>query len=510
MINGSAVASSTCTVTVKTSTTGISIDPELELYVGEYATLGYELSPEGATCDSVAWSVIDGTAVTIDSDGKVTAVSAGEATVQIDAIIGGAVVASATCDVTVYVPANGIDLPSSASVFVGSSATLTYTLSPEGAAFDSIRWSVADPLGAPISINSTTGLITAGSSTGTATVVATITVGDAIYFDECTVTVCEIPVSAVTIDPSSATVAVGGSAALTAVVDPTTATASDWVWTVDDDKIAEISWDAGTCTVTGLAEGTAEVTVTIGGKSDTCTITVVSGEEPSITVSPSSLTLTVDGESGELSYTIVDCGHDITFLGFASSDTAVATVSEDGVVTPVGEGTATITATMMDNTLEQTYSAICDVTVSSEPGPGPEPGPEPGPDPEPEEPVLTYEEIVRIVVSNFVDRLYLEALNRPYDSAGREDWINQLMNGGSASGVARGFLTSAEFIGRSLSNEQFVTVLYKVYFDREPDATGFTNWVNALNNGTSRVQVMAEFAKSEEWAAFCARYYVVV
>ncbi len=106
--------------------------------------------------------------------------------------------------------------------------------------------------------------------------------------------------------------------------------------------------------------------------------------------------------------------------------------------------------------------------------------------------------------------MYTVALDRQFEVEGRDYWVDILLNGGSGTFVASGFFNSPEFLARNVSNEQFVEYLYRVYFDREPDEGGYNNWVNALNNGTSRNQVMAEFAKSEEWAAFCARYRVVV
>ena len=62
------------------------------------------------------------------------------------------------------------------------------------------------------------------------------------------------------------------------------------------------------------------------------------------------------------------------------------TVTRDGCLTAVGEGTAVITAS-----LESGVSAVCEITVDDAgaqpdpgPAPDPDPDPEPGPDPEPQ------------------------------------------------------------------------------------------------------------------------------
>lgn len=78
----------------------------------------------------------------------------------------------------------------------------------------------------------------------------------------------------------------------------------------------------------------------------------------------------------------------------------------------------------------------------------------------------------------------------------------------SGSYVARGFFHSQEFLGRNLSDEEFVTVLYRVFFDREPDPVGFANWTNALANNATRDQVIDGFAGSIEWQSTCARFMV--
>ena len=139
------------------------------------------------------------------------------------------------------------------------------------------------------------------------------------------------------------------------------------------------------------------------------------------------------------------------------------------------------------------------------------------PDPEPvtpsdtPAPVITPEQIQRMAVEHFVERLYVEALGRQFDKNGRDAWADILMAGGSASAVARGFFGSREFLNRDLTNEEFVTILYKVFYDSVPQTGSYTNWVDALYNDTmTRSELIDNFISSYEWSSFCARYGVNV
>ncbi|MBP5290990.1 MAG: DUF4214 domain-containing protein, partial [Lachnospiraceae bacterium] len=110
-------------------------------------------------------------------------------------------------------------------------------------------------------------------------------------------------------------------------------------------------------------------------------------------------------------------------------------------------------------------------------------------------------------VTAFVVRLYKVALDRDFDANGLEDWTFSLINKqATGSGVAEGFLTSQEFKNRNLSDEEFVTVLYRTMFDREPDADGFNAWVKVLKDGVDREQVIRGFTKSIEFENLCSSF----
>jgi len=102
---------------------------------------------------------------------------------------------------------------------------------------------------------------------------------------------------------------------------------------------------SGTGLVTPVAVGMAVITIEVGSATDTITITVTP-EISSIEVAVFDTDLVVD-ETAMLGVTARDAaGNPVADPGltFTSSNEAVATVDEEGVVTAVSEGMATITA----------------------------------------------------------------------------------------------------------------------------------------------------------------------
>ena len=157
-----------CEVTVNAAEVPISSlklsQTSLSLFVGGTATLTAEVNSD-ATTKTVTWSVSEGTAVTVDQTGKVTAVAAGDATITAKAGE-----KTATCTVTVSKKAGSISFKES-TVNVGNTASpFTNTLTNTGDG--TVTYTISDnTCGA--TIDASTGKVTftqAGSVTITATV----------------------------------------------------------------------------------------------------------------------------------------------------------------------------------------------------------------------------------------------------------------------------------------------------------------------------------------------------
>ncbi|MCR5803151.1 MAG: DUF4214 domain-containing protein [Clostridia bacterium] len=111
---------------------------------------------------------------------------------------------------------------------------------------------------------------------------------------------------------------------------------------------------------------------------------------------------------------------------------------------------------------------------------------------------------------DFVERLYVVALNRQSEPEGKAFWCEHVGNGDlNGAQCANEFLLSKEFNDRGLSDQEFLYVLYKTFFDRESkdDPEGFNFWLNSLKT-EGRDKVVDGFINSEEWCNICASYGV--
>ena len=131
-------------------------------------------------------------------------------------------------------------------------------------------------------------------------------------------------------------------------------------WRSSDEAVASVG-AAGL--VTAVGNGTARITARSGSTEQSITVKVM--QKPTgIKVDPPEATLTAIGETIQLAARVVD-PNDRTIEGatatWQSSDEAVASVSTDGLVTAVGNGVASVTATLGD------VSESIDVTVRQKP-----------------------------------------------------------------------------------------------------------------------------------------------
>ncbi len=109
-------------------------------------------------------------------------------------------------------------------------------------------------------------------------------------------------------------------------------------------------------------------------------------------------------------------------------------------------------------------------------------------------------------ICKFVLRCYSEALGRTdaeiqADRDGVLYWYNNLKNQLiSADYVGYYFVFSPEGASKGQSNNAFVTMLYRLYMNRIPDAGGLAYWDGLLNSGTlTRENVNWWFCESAEW-----------
>ena len=218
-----------------------------------------------------------------------------------------------------------------------------------------MTWVSSDPDVATVA----NGVVTAVNA-GKATITVSVKANPALT-DTCEVTVKDqvIAVTGVTLTPDKATLNVGETQELTAVVAPSNATNKTVTWASSDPAVATVKDGV----VTAVGKGTATITVTTedGNHTAACTITVKLPVSK-VTLNETSTALVV-GSTKQLIATVEPANADDSTVTWKSGDTNVATVDQNGNVTAVGVGSTTITATAGGK------SATCTVIVTAKPVP---------------------------------------------------------------------------------------------------------------------------------------------
>lgn len=100
-------------------------------------------------------------------------------------------------------------------------------------------------------------------------------------------------------------------------------------------------------------------------------------------------------------------------------------------------------------------------------------------------------------------RLYFAAFNRIPDYDGLLFWQGIHRNGGTDNFIAQTFTQSDEFVkkyGPSISNGEFIDLLYKNVLSRDADADGKNFWLARMNEGVSRGEMLNAFAQAPEYS----------
>ena len=323
--------------------------------MGGSETLTATVAPADATNQKVTWKSDKPEIATVDANGKVTGVKAGEATITVTTEDGGK---TATCKVTVSdteIKVTGVTLNKTAlTLNIGASETLSATVAPADATNKKVTWKSSDAAVATVDTNGKVTAVKAGEAT------ITVTTEDGGKTATCKVTVKPNLVSEITL--AALAIYVGESKAVTATVKPDDATNKELTWTSSDETVATVD---ATGKVTGKKIGTATITATAqdgSGVSGSCTVTVLSAVK-TVTVTPANLTLGKN-KSYTLTATVDAQPGTDTGVTWTSSDTTIATVDATGKVTATDKvGTVTITAT---SKADPAKKGTCTIKVSGD------------------------------------------------------------------------------------------------------------------------------------------------
>ncbi len=330
----------------------LTLSPDtLALTVGDTSALTATVGPDTAN-PTVVWTSSDPSVATVDENGVVTAVGPGTVTITCTATNGTPDPSddiSATCEVTVNAPA-----PKTFKVYVKKLTGETYTIEnlTGETTVAQLKEIIADQIDIPATAQR---LIFAGKQLEDAKTLAEYNI-----VEESTIhlVIRNYTVTWLNYDNSelgTTTVQYGATPSYDGAT-PEKAEDENYTYTFS-------GWSDGSNTYAAdaLPAVSGDVTYTAVFTADPKTPQLTD-----VTLSPDTLNLEV-GDTSALTATVGPDGADPAVV-WTSSDPSIATVDENGVVTAVSPGTATITCTATNGTPDPSddVSATCEVTVKAQ------------------------------------------------------------------------------------------------------------------------------------------------
>lgn len=353
---------------------GISITGSSNVVINKTTQMTATVSPSDAENTSVTWTVEDGTGrATIDSNGLLTGVSSGTIKVIATANDGSGIIRTKEITVSeteVIVPVTAISVNSNtgASKITTSSGTLQMeaSVTSTDASNKNVTWSVEDGTGrATIDSN---GLLTAVSN-GKVTVKATANDGSGVVGSK-TITISgqstKVYVESIAVNGKNNATKIttdGGTLQMSATVLPSSVTNSDVTWSVKDGTGSAIISSSGL--LTALADGTVTVIataedgskiigikeITISNQTSKATEIIVTGKNNIDAITNDAGTLQMEAEilpndaaDKKITWSVE------TVSNSGSGMTGKATISSDGLLTAVSNGTVKVIATAANGT----------------------------------------------------------------------------------------------------------------------------------------------------------------
>lgn len=310
---------------------------DISIFVDDSMNLDITILPEDATNKKVTWTS-DNDIVASVKDGLITGIGHGKATIK---------VTSSNKDIydechvrVIGKEAEQIEIAEKeVTITLGESKELSLTINPSDL-MEFVKWTSSDP-----NIVSVENGIIKALAGGKATIKAIYGTKEAISEVE-----VFVPVTGVTLNKENTNLVINTTEELKHTISPASATVKDVKWTSSDPSI--VSVENGI--IKALKSGTATITIIVDGMKASCTVTVTV-PVTDIKLNKSSITLRKDN-SETLSATITPSDATNQNITWKSSNDKIATVDANGKVTGVGNGKATITATIEGKT------ASCEVT----------------------------------------------------------------------------------------------------------------------------------------------------
>jgi len=332
----------TANITVHVPISNITLNKSvLNLNKGDtYHELVATIQPSDSTIKAVNWTTSNDKVATVNATtGEITAIADGTAIITATAE---GQTATVTVYVTTAVTSISINQGTTKAMLKGDTGTLTATVLPNDATDKTVTWSSNQP--EIVSVDSNGNI--AAKAGGT----AVITAKSGSKIASITITV-RVPITTfeLALEDQNPTILRGAKNAkvLKTVIGPEDATDDRTIeWTSSDSTIATVD---STGKVTGIKEGTATITgrLTSTGATVTSNVTIEVIELTGIKVELESDDI-LKGRNYQVNVIpIPEDSTELENIEYTSSDEDVFTVSSDGVITGIKEGTATLTVTVL-------------------------------------------------------------------------------------------------------------------------------------------------------------------
>jgi len=325
-------------------------ETDITIGVNEDKKLTVTSSLTGMETSGVLWISDDPSIATVDTSGNVKGIKDGNTIITVKSIDGEA---EAQCAVKVTSKVSGVNIHEDRiQLELGNTIDLKYDIFPANASNKKVHWSTEENNGV-VSV-SENGVITP-LAPGTATV--SIKTDEGGYYDSCDVEVI-ISVKSISLVDTDITVNKRVDYNLKYNIFPANATETELEWKSSNEDVALVSDGK----VIPIRAGNATITVTAeSGVSASCHVTVYS-PVTGVTVSPQVIRLK-KWETKILTATVSPDDASEKYVTWASSDSSIATVNHNGVVTGVKASATSVIITA--RTADGEYQATCEVWVSN-------------------------------------------------------------------------------------------------------------------------------------------------
>ncbi|MGL1885147.1 MAG: Ig-like domain-containing protein [Reichenbachiella sp.] len=255
------------------------------------------------------------------------------------------------------VPVAGVSLSAPVlDVLVGNTLAFTEAVAPSNASNKNVTWESSNTSVATVDAN---GLVT-GLTEGSTDISVVTEDGNFVATNTISVSVPVDPES-VSIDFASLSLHVGDTQILTETVLPANAVDKTVSWSSSNEAVATVDANG---VVSAVSIGSADITVTTntGAKTSAISVSVDPIAVTGVALDQSSITLVLNG-SAQLVETVSPANATNQDVSWSSSNPSVVSVDNNGLVSALGTGTATITVSTDDSGFDATST----ITVIDQP-----------------------------------------------------------------------------------------------------------------------------------------------